>query len=77
MSQSLSALRPRRVLRVLRRVGFYIARSSGSHVILKHPQKPELRVTLAMHNRDLKRRTLESVIEQAGMTPDEYARLLE
>jgi len=72
----LPALRPRQVLRALQRAGFYIARSSGSQVILKDPRRPNLRVTLSMHNRDMKRRTLESVIEQSGLTLEQFLRLL-
>ena len=34
------------------------------------------RVTLPFHNRDLKRRTLESILDQAGLTHDEFLRLL-
>ena len=48
----------------------------GSHHYLKHPNNPSLRVTVALHNRDLKRRTLETIIKQAGLTPDEFRRLL-
>jgi hypothetical protein len=29
-----------------------------------------------MHNRDLKRRTLESVIDQSGLTPEEFLKVL-
>jgi len=44
--------------------------------VLKHPGKPHLRVTVPIHNKDLKRRTLASIIEQAGLTADEFADLL-
>jgi predicted RNA binding protein YcfA (HicA-like mRNA interferase family) len=47
-----------------------------SHHILKHPKKGGVRVTLPWHNKDLKRGTLRSVIEQAGYTTDEFAELL-
>lgn len=76
MSQRLPAVRPREVLRALQRAGFFIHHTSGSHYILKHPDKPQLRVTLAYHNRDLKRRTLESIIEGSGLTHDEFIDLL-
>jgi predicted RNA binding protein YcfA (HicA-like mRNA interferase family) len=76
MSQRLPALRPRQVLRALQRAGFFIHHTTGGHHILKHPDKPHLRVTLPFHNRDLKRRTLESIIEQAGLTTEEFRRLL-
>jgi predicted RNA binding protein YcfA (HicA-like mRNA interferase family) len=76
MSQRLPALRPRQVLRALQRAGFFIHHTTGGHHILKHPDKPHLRVTLPFHNKDLKRRTLESIIEQAGLTTEEFRRLL-
>jgi len=76
MSQRLPALRPRRVLHALQRVGFFVHHTTGSHYVLKHPDHPALRVTLPYHNKDLKRRTLTSIIEQAGMTIDEFIRLL-
>jgi len=76
VKRSLPVLRPRQILRALQRGGFYIARSSRSHVILKHPHKPNLRVTLSMHHRDVKRRTLDSVVEQSGLTPEHSLDLL-
>ena len=72
MSQRLPALRPRRVLRALQRAGFFIHHTTGSHYVLKHPNRPELRVTVPYHNKDLKRRTLQSIIDQAGMTAEEF-----
>jgi predicted RNA binding protein YcfA (HicA-like mRNA interferase family) len=68
--------KPRLVLRALQRAGFVIHHTSGSHYILKHPGKLGVRVTLPFHNRDLKRRTLESILDQAGLTHDEFLRLL-
>jgi predicted RNA binding protein YcfA (HicA-like mRNA interferase family) len=76
MSGRLPALKPKDVLRVLRREAFYLHHTSGSHYILKHPARHGLRVTLPWHNRDLKRGTLESIIEQAGYTIEEFSDLL-
>jgi predicted RNA binding protein YcfA (HicA-like mRNA interferase family) len=42
--------------------GFFIHHTIGSHHVLKHPDKPLLRETLAWHNKDLKRRTLKTII---------------
>jgi predicted RNA binding protein YcfA (HicA-like mRNA interferase family) len=70
------ALTPKDVLRALKRAGFFVHHATGSHYVLKHPQKAGLRVTLAWHNRDLKRRTLMSIIEQSGCTIDEFVDLL-
>ena len=63
---------PKEVLRALQRPGFFIHHSTGSHHILKHTDKPGLRVTVAVHNRELKRRTLATIIEQTGYTVEEF-----
>lgn len=76
MSQRLPPLKPKDVIRALQRAGFLIHHTSGSHYILKHPDKPSLRVTVAYHNKELKRRTQESIIEQAGLTSEEFLKLL-
>ena len=68
--------KPRLVLRALQRAGFVIHHTSGSHYILKHPGKPGSRVTLPYHNRDLKRRTIESILDQAGLTHEAFRALL-
>ncbi|HEV8412418.1 MAG TPA: type II toxin-antitoxin system HicA family toxin [Bryobacteraceae bacterium] len=72
----LSPAKPRQVLRALQRAGFVVHHTSGSHYILKHPGRPGARVTLPYHNRDLKRRTLESILDQAGLTHEEFRSLL-
>jgi predicted RNA binding protein YcfA (HicA-like mRNA interferase family) len=76
VSQHLPALKPAGVLRALKRAGFYIHHTKGSHYYLKHPDKPGLRVTLPYHGGDLKRRTLVSIIEQAGYSVEEFVELL-
>jgi predicted RNA binding protein YcfA (HicA-like mRNA interferase family) len=76
VSKELPGLRPARVLKALERAGFFIHHIKGSHHVLRHPERPALRVTLSMHHGDLKRKTLMSVIEQAGFTVEEFLKLL-
>ena len=76
MSQRVPPLKPREALRALQRAGFFVHHVSGGHYVLKHPGKPALRVTLPWHNKDLRRRTLASIIEQSGHTAEEFLRLL-
>ncbi|HVF57831.1 MAG TPA: type II toxin-antitoxin system HicA family toxin [Pyrinomonadaceae bacterium] len=73
MHRKLPALKPRKVIRALERNGFVIHHTTGSHYILK---KENLRVTVAYHGKDLKPRTLASIIEQAGLTAEEFLDLL-
>jgi predicted RNA binding protein YcfA (HicA-like mRNA interferase family) len=76
MGQRLPAVKPKEVIRALERAGFFVHHATGSHYILKHPDRPLLRVTVAWHNRELKRKTLASIIEQAGYTAGEFVELL-
>lgn len=73
MSKKLPALKPKEVIKALTRSGFYIHHVTGSHYILK---KERLRVTIAYHNKDLKPGTLASIIAQAGLTAEEFLKLL-
>jgi predicted RNA binding protein YcfA (HicA-like mRNA interferase family) len=73
MVGKLPALKPKRAIKALERGGFYVHHTSGSHFILK---KEKLRVTVPHHNKDLKPRTLASIIEQAGLTVEEFLELL-
>ncbi len=76
MSRRLPALKSKDVLRLLQREGFVVHHVSGSHYVLKHSRKTNLRVTLPWHGRDLKRGTLGSIIQQAGYTVSEFLDLL-
>ncbi|MCL5109642.1 MAG: type II toxin-antitoxin system HicA family toxin [Chloroflexi bacterium] len=58
----------RQVLRALRRAGWHRHSQVGSHVTLKHPDRPGARVTVAVHpGETLKPATLKSILEQAGL----------
>ena len=63
-------------MRALERAGFFVRHTSGSHHILKHPGRPELRVTVALHGKDLKKKTLSSIIEQSGFSQEQFLELL-
>ena len=76
MSPRLPALRPRDAIRALNRAGFFVARTSGSHYFMKHPDHPERSVTIAYHATDLKPGTLRAIIKQAGFTVEGFLELL-
>ena len=64
------------VARALNRAGFYLYHQAGSHMQLRHPVKIHLRVTIPFRRKDLVPKTLKSIIEQAGLTVDEFIKLL-
>lgn len=60
----LPSFKPREVLKILRQNGFIEKRQVGSHMQLFHPEN-KLRVTVPIHDKDLKRKTLISIFRQA------------
>ena len=64
------------MLRVLERAGFNIHHQTGSHARLFHSSRPELRVTVPIHAKDLPPPTLKRILKQADLTADEFRRLL-
>ena len=69
MPPSLPVLRPREVLRKLKKAGFYEVRQRGSHLQLRNGN---LLVTLPMHSRDVPPGTLRSVLRQARLGVEEF-----
>jgi predicted RNA binding protein YcfA (HicA-like mRNA interferase family) len=75
VSERLPSVRPRQVLRALEKAGWQIHRRRGSHVSLRKEGCPYV-VTVPMHTREMPRGTLMDIIKDAGLTPEEFARLL-
>jgi predicted RNA binding protein YcfA (HicA-like mRNA interferase family) len=59
----LPALKPKKVISVLERLGFVEKRQKGSHKIFK---KDDLLVVVPYHNKDLKKGTIRKIFEEAG-----------
>lgn len=75
MSEKLPAIKPKKLIRVLRQVGFVIDHQTGSHVILFR-SSDHRRVVVPMHNRDLGTGLLAKIIVDAGLTKEEFKDLL-
>lgn len=73
----LPSLKARDVIRALQKAGFSIVRTTGSHYRLVHDSDPTRQTTVPVHTRkDIPRGTLRSIIDQAGLTVDEFIDLL-
>ena len=70
----LPAIKPKIAIRKLQKAGFIIDHQTGSHFILRHPLD-KLRATVAYHNKDLKRKTIKSIIKQAGLSIKDFNEL--
>jgi len=71
----LPVVKPKEVLCALQHAGFFVDRQRGSHIALRHEKKAGT-VTVSLNRKDIKRKTLKSIIDQAGLTVDEFVQLL-
>jgi len=76
MNPKLPILNPKEVIRALERGRFFIHHQTGSHVQLKHSAKPDLRVTVPRHSKDLPKSVIRNIIRQAGLSVEEFKNLL-
>ena len=72
----LSGLDYRSVVKALRRTGFIVVRQKGSHIRLqKRSYDKVVKITVPAHS-SLKRGTPGRIIKDAGLTIDEFKKLL-
>jgi len=64
----------RKVIRALRRAGFYVRRQKSSHVIMRR-DKPFAQVVVPMH-KSIDTGTLDAILEGAGLTVEKFIELL-
>jgi len=76
MSPALPVVKPRECLWVLQKAGFYITHQTGSHARLFHKIRPDLKVTLPIHNKDIPVGTLKSILRQANLSVERFIDLL-
>lgn len=77
MAERAPRLTGRRMARALLRAGWYLHHSRGSHFYYRHPDHPGKQITVPMHRGEvIPLKTLRSILEQAGMSLDEFRQLL-
>lgn len=77
MSPRLPRVTGSEVIKALYRTGWYPERQKGSHVHMRHPDRPGMRVTVAVHTGEtIKPATLRTILDQAGLTVDQFVELL-
>ena len=58
-----------------RKIGYAFDEQHGSHIILRRAEPPHRRLSVPNH-KELAKGTLRALIREAGLTVDEFARLL-
>ena len=69
-------VKPKQDIAALQRADFFIDHQTGSHARLIHQTEPQRRVSVPIHNRDLKKGTLKSILRQAELSVEDLIKLL-
>ncbi|MCH7677301.1 type II toxin-antitoxin system HicA family toxin [candidate division KSB1 bacterium] len=72
----LPIVKPKQVIAALERADFFIDHQTGSHARLIHQTESHRRVSVPMHNKDLKKGTLKNILRQAELSVEEFIKLL-
>lgn len=59
-------MKPKEILKLLKKDGWIVKHQVGSHIQLTHPIKAG-KVTIPYHNKDLDIKTINSIFKQAGL----------
>jgi predicted RNA binding protein YcfA (HicA-like mRNA interferase family) len=76
MSPLLPQVKAKDLMRVAEKLGFKFDRQSGSHAVY-YRESDKRRVVIPIHyGKDIKPKTLSSIIKDMGLEPDEFKELL-
>ena len=66
-----------RVVKALEKIGWYVHRQSGGHVILRHARYPDKLIVVPIHGKKpVKKRALSRILKDAGLATEEFKQLL-
>ena len=76
MSFQMPAVKAKELVRIAQQLGFEFRRQTGSHAIYVR-RSDERRVVIPMHaGKDIKRKTLRAIIDDLGISLDEFQEML-
>jgi len=75
MSRKLPSLKASELVKALGKAGWQFDRQSGSHIILVK-EGAERPIPVPLHNRTLKNNLRDEIIKQAGLTQEDFIKLL-
>lgn len=71
----LPTLHSRKIIQALEQGGFVFDRQTGSHFILRHPISHRT-TCVPKHGKDVKRSLMKEILQQAGLTEEQFQKLL-
>jgi predicted RNA binding protein YcfA (HicA-like mRNA interferase family) len=64
------------LVNALKKEGWYVDRTHGSHVIMRHEDKPDTKIVIPIHEKAIKPGTLTNILKKAELSAEEMKRLL-
>jgi len=64
------------LVKILSKAGFQFVRQKGSHIILVKFTESKKRAVVVPNHKEIDRGTLSEIIRQAGLTKDEFLKLV-
>lgn len=65
-----------RLVKALGKAGWYVDRTRGSHVIMRHPDKAGAKLVIPVHGKPLKPGTLRNILRRAELSAEDVKDLL-
>jgi predicted RNA binding protein YcfA (HicA-like mRNA interferase family) len=65
-----------RLVNALSKRGWYVDRTRGSHVIMRHESKLETKIVVPLHGKPLKPGVLSNILKKAELSVEEIKELL-
>lgn len=75
MGSKYPVLKPNEIINALRKLGFEVVSQKGSHIKLKKDCK-ESRIAIIPNHYEVAKSILKAILEQAGVTLDEFIKVL-
>jgi predicted RNA binding protein YcfA (HicA-like mRNA interferase family) len=74
--QKLPRLSGKEVVKILKKIGFLPVRQRGSHIILTKQTEQGKKAIVVPNHREIDKGTLLEIIRQAGLTKEEFLKLV-
>ncbi|MCL4459790.1 MAG: type II toxin-antitoxin system HicA family toxin [Chloroflexi bacterium] len=65
-----------RLVSALRKAGWYVDHTRGGHVIMRHEDRPGVKIIIPVHRKPVKPGTLSNILKKAELSAEEIKRLL-
>ncbi len=70
----MAAFKPKEVVKILSKLGYFPKRQTGSHLMMYHPVTKKL-IPIPVHAKDVKKGLMEKIITLADSTETEFLKL--